>query len=319
MLLNPGLKKVRLTQEYDLFLANCQHYWDLLYINAIEDWKSHCKVSVCWIEEMWSAVMPGYKQWLHALNQFDYVFVSFRGTVAPLSRLIDRPCFWLPSAVDALRFAPGTNPPNRAIDVYSIGRRWEGVHQALLQLARSRGMFYIHDTFQNTADMDVQDHRQHRDLFASRAKRSRYFVVAPAKMDALDHTRGQVEIGYRYYEGAGAGAVMIGQSPKSDTFTGMFGWPDVVVEIKPDGSDVTKILDDLDSDPARVREIGARNASNALLHHDWSYRWTQLLQTANLAAPSGMAARGSHLRALAEAAYPSAHSGRDKDMAVPVV
>src|SRR5262245_49255646 len=36
---NPGLKKFRLTQEYDLFVAHCQTYWDFLYINAIDSWK----------------------------------------------------------------------------------------------------------------------------------------------------------------------------------------------------------------------------------------------------------------------------------------
>ena len=33
---NPGLRRVRLTGEYDLFVAVCQNYWDLLYLNAIE-------------------------------------------------------------------------------------------------------------------------------------------------------------------------------------------------------------------------------------------------------------------------------------------
>ncbi len=34
--LNPGLKPVRLTQDYDLFVAVCQNHWDLLYMNAVD-------------------------------------------------------------------------------------------------------------------------------------------------------------------------------------------------------------------------------------------------------------------------------------------
>src|SRR5271170_2342892 len=29
---NPGLKKVRLRQDYDVFIAHCSHFWDLPYI-----------------------------------------------------------------------------------------------------------------------------------------------------------------------------------------------------------------------------------------------------------------------------------------------
>src|ERR1700684_4256937 len=39
--MNPGLKSVRLTQEYDLFVVMCPTYWDLLYVGAIEGWKDH--------------------------------------------------------------------------------------------------------------------------------------------------------------------------------------------------------------------------------------------------------------------------------------
>jgi hypothetical protein len=143
---NPGLHKVRLTREYDLFLARCQTYKDLLDINAIEGWKDRCRTSVCWIDEMWAASIPEHKYWLHALAQFDHVFIGCSGTVSPLSNVIGRPCHWLPGAVDTLRFAPRADPAARVIDIYSIGRRSEGIHKTLLQAARSRKIFYIYDT-----------------------------------------------------------------------------------------------------------------------------------------------------------------------------
>lgn len=120
MFVNPGLQRVRLTREYDLFVAVCQDYTDLPYINAIDGWRKHCKSSVCLIDEMWAAMIPGYKYWLHALDQFDYIFVGCKGSVATLSEAINRPCHWLPGAANMLRFSPYPNPPARVIDVYSV-------------------------------------------------------------------------------------------------------------------------------------------------------------------------------------------------------
>lgn len=298
---NPGLRRVRLTREYELFVALCQTYWEFLYVNAVEGWKDYCKTTVCWIDEMWAAEVPLYKYWLHALKRFDHVFVGYHSTVAPLSNAIDRTCHWLPGAVDAIRFSPYPDPPERVIDVYSIGRRWEHVHQALLQAAGRRGLFYVYDTFP-AAESEVYDHRQHRELYASMAKRSRAFVVAPGKMNIPEETQGQVEIGYRYYEGAAAGAVMIGQPPDCEAFSKMFPWPDVVVKIQPDGSDVLEALAGLRAEPERATAIGRRNAAGALLHHDWVYRWKEILRVADMEPSPGMVGRESRLKNLADLA-----------------
>jgi hypothetical protein len=298
---NPGLRKVKLTREYDLFLARCQTYRDLLDVNAIEGWKDHCRTSVCWIDEMWVALIPEQKYWLHALRQFDHVFVGCSGTVVPLSKAIDRNCRYLPGAVDTLRFTPYPDPPARVIDVYSIGRRSEAIHQTLLEAARQSGIFYMHDTFAGS-QVEPYDHRQHRDHFANVAKRSRHFMVAPGKFDCLQETQGQVEIGHRYYEGAAAGAVMIGEAPDCESFRKMFPWPDAVIEIQPDGSDVIEVLDRLGSEPERVSAIARRNTAEALLRHDWVYRWKEILKVAGMEPSPGMAARESCLKELAQSA-----------------
>jgi hypothetical protein len=297
--LNPGLRKVRLSQEYELFIAVCQDCWDLLYLNAIEGWKQHCRTSICWIDEVWAASLSDRKYLLRALNQFDHVFVGAKDTVGPLSRAIGKTCRWLPGAVDVLRFTPTSNSVPRVIDVYSIGRRWDGIHQALLGAAEGGGIFYLHDTFA-AANSETSDPQQHRELFANIAKRSIHFVVSPPKMDTPEQTGGQVEIGHRYFEGAAAGTVMIGQRPICAAFEEMFPWPDAVVELRPNGSDVLDVLASMMSEPARRSAIGQRNAVEALLRHDWVYRWAEMFRLAG-SEPSGlMKARGSRLRKLAE-------------------
>lgn len=298
---NPGLRKMRLDGEYDLFVAHCQTWWDFLYVNAIEGWRERCKVCVCWIDELWASAIPGYKYWLHALSRFDHVFVGYSGTVAPLSKAIGQTCHWLPGGVDALRFTPFPNPPERVIDVYSIGRRWEGSHQTLLAKAAAREIFYVYDTFPSIFT-EVYDHRQHRDAYANLAKRSKYFMVAPGKMDAQEETRGQVTIGFRYYEGAAAGAAMIGQPPNCVEFREMFDWPDVVIQAKPDGSDIENVLRDLNSQPERLSRIMRQNTAGALLRHDWVYRWKQLFQVAGIEPLPEMAERERRMKELADQA-----------------
>jgi len=295
---NPGLRKVQLTREYDLFITICMNYSDLPYINAIDRWKDHCKTSVCWIHEMWAASIPGYKYWLHALSRFDYVFLTFKGSVTALSNAINRSCRWLPAAVDTLQFSPFPNPPERVVDVYSIGRREEGIHRVLLKAAGRGEIFYLYDTLKRN-DTEVYSTRQHRDLFANVAKRSRCFMVAPGKMDD-PVTRGQVEVGYRFYEGAAAGTVLIGQPPNCEAFREEFPWPDAVVPIQPEGSDVLEVLAKLGSEPARTSAISRRNTAEALLHHDWVYRWKEMFRLVGLEPLPGMAARERRLKELAD-------------------
>jgi hypothetical protein len=296
---NPGLRRVRLEKDYDLLVIMCQGYWDFLYVNAIDGWKEHCKRSVCWIDEVYAADVPLFKYWLGSLRRFDHIVVGLHGTVEPLGEAIERRCHYVPGGVDAVRFSPYPSSPDRAIDVYSVGRRVEPIHQALLDLAAGKHIFYVYDTLQ-TGVSEAQDHRQHRDLYANTAKRSRFFMVAPGKVDVPQETQGQIEIGFRYYEGVAAGTVMLGQAPDCQPFREMFDWPDVVVPARSDGSDVENILRGLTAQPERMRQISARNARGALLRHDWVYRWRRILEIAGLQPSVGMEDREAALRALAD-------------------
>jgi len=299
---NPGLKRVRLRKDYDVFIAVCATFEDLPYINAIERWRDHCKIGVCWLDELWVSDLPNYKYWLPALRQFDYVFMGRSGTVTPLSHATNRTCFWLPGGVDAFRFSPFSDPAARIVDVYSIGRRYDGIHHELLKAAERSEIFYVHDTQVGAGLSEVYDYRQHRKLYANIAKRSRYFVVAAAKMDQTNHTQGQVELGYRYFEGAAAGAVMIGDAPDCDAYRELFAWPEAVIRIQPDGSDTMTVLRELGSNPERFATISRRNTKEALLRHDWSYRWSEMFRIAGIEPPPRKAAREQRLKDLADLA-----------------
>ena len=295
---NPGLQPVRLEREYDLFIAVCQSWWDIFFINAIEGWRDRCKVSVCLIDELWAAAIPEYKFWLHVFKKFDHVFLGFQASVPTLEQATGRRCHWLPGATDTIRFTPYPHRPARVVDVYSMGRRWEGIHSSMLKAVGRHGIFYVYDTFPGSTARP-SDHRQHRDLIANIAKRSRMFVVGPAKLGVDADTRGQIEIGYRFFEGAAAGTVMIGQAPECPSFRRLFDWPDAVLHLDTDGSNVEEVLSSLRNEPERFAEIGQRNAKESLLRHDWAYRWRQILEVAGLSPTPALEKRERKLRELA--------------------
>ncbi len=301
---------MRLTRDYDVFLLVCHFLEDAWYANAIQGWRDRCRTSICVICEVWPQTVETQRNWLPVLSEFDHVVVGFSGAGAgkALGDALGRPCHEIDPAVDAIRFSPLPMPPPRVIDVYSVGRRWEGIHRRLLS-ATNEPMFYMYNTVDKTAETAAIDHIEHRMLYANLIKRSRFFVVAPAKMDRPEETRGQPALGYRYFEGAAAGAVLIGQAPDSEAFRRHFDWPDAVVDVRRDGSDAIEVMSKLTADPARLRAISWRNVEEALRRHDWVYRWREVLALADVKPRPQMEAREVRLAALADLAREHAKSG----------
>lgn len=129
---------------------------------------------------------------------------------------------------------------------------------------------------------------------------SRYFMVYPSKFDAPEQTRGQVEFGFRYFEGAAAGTVLIGQIPDSDEFNSSFAWHDAVIALPDEPDALYQLLDQLEADSKRVEAIRKRNIRECLLRHDWSNRWQKLISLVDLEPTREMVYREHALRARAD-------------------
>ena len=290
---NPGVKRVTLKREYDVLVFACVNAWDLLYLNAIADWKSHCKTKLCFMGEIYVDQIAKLENLLRLLQDFDHIFHCFEGSVKAIGRTAGKPCHHLPSAVDVRQFTPYPRPRPRAIDVLSIGNRCDAVHQALRRRAASRDIFYVYDTVASEF-IRPSNPVEHREMLASAAQASRFFITYPAKFGDAENN-GQSEAGARYFEGAAAGAVLLGQAPTSAAFRRDFPASDAVVEINTDGSDVLATLADLSRRPDELARIGARNAAAALRRSAWGYRWAAMLETVGRAP---RAALGERIRAL---------------------
>ena len=295
--LNPGVKKQKIDKNYEFFFAKFLLQTDLLSLNALKKWKEHCRVAICWLAEVWSDDVAKWKGYANILSQFDYIILSCSSSVQPMQDLIKRPCLYVPPGIDAIKFCPYPNPPLRSVDVYSIGRNSQVTHKALLKMVEQQGIFYVYDTITRK---ETESHREHRSLIANIAKRSRYFLVNPAKIDRPFETGKQSEIGFRYFEGAAAGTVMIGEHPETEIFREHFGWPDSVIRTPFDSPDIAEILADLDSQPDRIANARKNNIIQSLLRHDWAYRWNTILNVAGLKPSTALTDRLKYLKNLAE-------------------
>jgi hypothetical protein len=241
--------------------------------------------------------MGPYRNYLRLLQPFDHVFLYYRNSVKPLAKRITSRCSYLPPGVDTIRLCPYPEAPERSVDVYSIGRRSAVTHQALLEMAAKRDLFYIYDS--TTADQ-VIDPDEHRDLFANIVKRSRYFIVNPGLIDRPEVRGEQIEVGNRYFEAAASGTLMIGERPQNDAFAELFDWPDSLVDLPYGSPAIADVIDEWDSQPERQNRARRTSVAQSLLRHDWVYRWETILQAVNLAPTPRAVERRLRLSNLAD-------------------
>jgi hypothetical protein len=293
--INPGIPKIKLNNKYDVFFAFCQFPKDLIHVDSIVGWKDHCKTSICWVSELWISEIDNYKTYLKILSKFDHVILHWSQSVKTINEVIGGKAFFSPLGIDAILFCPYPNPPQRLIDVYSIGRRSEKTHRSLMKMTEGNKFFYVYDSIIGDVVMDIN---QHRSLFANLAKRSRYFIVNPGKIDVPDETKSQSEIGNRYYEGAAAGNIMIGEHPKNEEFKKIFYWPDAVVHVPFSSDKIDEIINELDQQPQRLENIRRKNVMESLMRHDWAYRWETILKAAGLEPMPGLLERKKQLENL---------------------
>jgi|SRR5882724_2549604 len=297
LMLNPGIPRITPKQNYDILFMVCGWPQDLIMFDAVSNLRDVCKTSVCLLDELWINEIPKHRHFLRILAKFDVVMVYYSQTAKPLSEVIERRCVFLPPGVDALAFCPNPDPPERVVDVYSIGRRSEITHRKLLDMVRENRLFYLHDSIGGGQAINS---REHRALFANVAKRSRYFIVNPGKIDEPGQRGRQIEIGNRYFEGAASGSIMVGERPDNEVFEELFDWPDAVTHLPYDSRDIDVVIKNLDGDPERKERIRRTGVVKALTRYDWVYRWEKILKTVGLEPTQGMLERKDRLRKRAE-------------------
>jgi hypothetical protein len=301
--------KVVLEREFELFFPVFSHTYELYSLATIPNWRERSRKAACFITEVWSDMLPEYL--LELLTGFDHIFLGCSHSVKEVARITGRPCTYLPIAVDVPRFAPASLDQPRPIELSYIGRRSQVTHQALLEDAELRQLFYYYDTVAASGvDLKNRTFRvdnpiEHRRLLSTLLKHSRYFIANRSFVNRAEFTAGRDEISPRFYEGAAAGTVMLGEAPRTDEFKRQFDWPDAVIHLPFDSPDIGRILADLNADPERLRTARRNNVGEAALRHDWLHRIQVVFDTLGLPHTEKMQARAELLDHIAARATAS--------------
>lgn len=296
----------RLEGGYDLLFVAAAGLADLPLIRPLALLQRRAQVSVCLVDEVWRKGLESRTGELRLLSRFDLLFVGTAGSVEPVAELTGRPCVYLPPSVDAAALCPYPEAPARVIDVYSMGRRSLESHRALLELSKRKGWFYMYETLERCSAPDYPAHRRH---LGDLLKRSRYFFAYPGKVNAPEQTGGQQELGFRYFEGAAAGAVLVGEAPANPWSAKLFGWDGAIVPLRYGCADPAALEAALDLDPEREEAIRRTNVVESLRRHDHVYRWAEVLHAVGLVETPEMQLRRDRLRNVADSI--AHHRGRD--------
>ena len=300
----PTIERVVLDQNYDLFFFVAWSPQSFVELSRIRNWRGRCKIAVAYLFELWSSTLEQDRHYLRLLDQFDHVFLLHSASVPRLSQYTSAPCSFLATGVDCLIATPYPSPPERVVDVYSMGNRAEGPHRQLVALAERRNLFYLYDSL-SSSDSQVKNWREHRLLLANIIKRTRYFMgFSPAAVVGAKSDRivGEQVLPSRLFEGAAGGAVILGTAPQCAEFREYFDWPDAVIEVSPQSSDIAAVIDELDAQPERTERVRRTNAVRCLLRHDWVYRWEHILSTIGMEPLPQLHDRKSRLSEVAAAA-----------------
>jgi hypothetical protein len=295
----PFPRQLTLNQKYDLLFAVFDNPWQMHLLETIQGWQDKFRHRACYIAEMWEPDLHNWRLLQEPFGNFDRIFLGVTNCVAGLQQKIKRPVSYIPPAVDTLRFSPYPNPPQRSIDVCYVGRRSPLIHESLLELTQERDFLYYYDTVKKQ-QLEIENPQEHRHLLANLFKRSRYNITNYAKFNSQQETGGTQEIGYRFFEGAAAGTVMIGMPPAGDAFSRYFDWEEPIVKVDFSGRDVVEAIAELDAQPKRLENIRRRNVANSLLKHDWVYRWHDILNAFDLQPSQATRERERYLKQLAE-------------------
>ena len=297
--LNPYFYPIYLEQEYDVFLTILDFPQNLSSINLLKNWRKKCQFSVCYLIEIWRKDLPKLKNFLEFFQDFDLICLGHSEIVDDVQKIIKRPCIYLPPGVNAVKFCPDLATSQRLINLLNLGRRSEVVHQALLEEAEQTKFFYYYD-YLSGAEQRSDRHQEHRTLISNLLKSSRYFITNYAKVNKLQETHGQREIGYRFFEGAAAGSVLLGCPPDNLAFKHYFDWDNAIIPIDFDEHNIVNIIAELDLQPELLKQIQTDNVVNSLLRHDWVYRWEQVLRKLGMSLTPGIKKRQDKLKELAQ-------------------
>jgi hypothetical protein len=258
----PSMRPTSITTSHELFFAVFHFPHQLSHLERLHGWRERSRYAVCVLMELWGPDVRRQADYLRLLSQFDAVFVWNPNVLESLTGLGLDP---------ALVHGPGRRrhpgQPSAAPAVTRPGRlqlRSHSAEPAHRADAPGRGAG-AHLPVRDAGDATVEDHQAHRALVANMMKRSKYFMAYRVNdsPERQDRTGGDEVLSTRYFEGVAGGAVLLGSRTLSEEFDRTFDWPDAVVPVPYDTTDMRGVLHELAASPDRLAAPAPANVRNS--------------------------------------------------------
>ena len=203
------------------------------------------------------ADLPRYAR----MQRLSFCFVDYRIPALALAQANSGIRFeWLPSGFSAQVFRD--QGLERDVYAFWMGRRHAPLHEALVAHCKDRGLDYEY--------LEPPGRPIPLDELSRLSSRARYFLALPPDIEDPVRTGGTSPLTSRYLEGVGAGCRLLGMRPRSGEFELLLP-DDAIVECAPDGSDLSVVLDEADSDPG-FEAKSADTCAFAHREHTWERR-----------------------------------------------
>ncbi len=298
----PMMQPHRVTEQFDLFLYVCSVTSEIVQLERIEGWRERSRKAAVFVFESWTASADEERHYYRLFDQFDHVFLFNPSSVPAVQQRTSARCSYMPAGIDCLLATPVPHLRSRPIDVYGMGRVDQAVHNQFVDLTLADQLLYLWDTVPSR--VPVGGYLQARQRTYHAIRNSKFFLSfnfsIPSEKSRLE-ARGEEAIPARVFEGAAAGAVLLGSKPPLAEYDDLFDWPDALIEVPPDPADLKEFMSELERQTERIRHAGMTNALECLRRHDWVYRWEEMLRVLELPVPPGAAERKAQLAALANA------------------
>lgn len=191
------------------------------------------------------------------LQRLETCFIPYREAFETLHSASPGRYHYLPFGIDTAAF--DAHAPERDVDVFWMGRRYDPLHRAILDYCDANGLTYL---FRERTGF-VREGFEIGHL----ASRARYFVVTPPDLDNADRTGGFSPLVMRYLEGLSAGCRLLGVLPRSGEFERLLP-REAILEVAPDGSDFEEKFK---ADQANSEGWAAVEAARQIVRRDHSW------------------------------------------------
>jgi Glycosyl transferases group 1 len=258
--------------RYDVCLLVAMNAYWLPSIQYVRNLRTIADRVVVYLFDSWTSDLAKLRTLDRVWSLVDELFVSFSHSVEEYAAHLPCRLHYLPQAIEPRWFH--TQRRAKPIDVLSVGRRLPMVHHALLELSRSRDLFYFYQTHVAPQAIDLSENQE---LLGRLCRSARVHVSWSVDRTNPERLSEKGAITARWFESAASGAVVIGSAPATQEFQRLFPYPGFVRELDADPARTEEALDAALDDRCEDERLAL--AEHVRRTHTWAGRWHEILGT----------------------------------------